>query len=104
MLVAQNGVCAQCGGLGPFIAEHDIPVALGNQDKPTRLLCKLVCAAKKTTIDRQRIHKSDRQGLRTGQQARLARTGPKLKSNGKLQARGFQKDLTRGFDGKVRKR
>lgn len=42
--------------------------------------------------------KADRQGQRTGQQARRARNGPQI------QSRSFNETLTRGFDGKVRKR
>jgi len=49
MLERQGGLCAarDCMSEGPFIAEHWVPVALGNEEKPDCLLCE-ACAHKKS--------------------------------------------------------
>jgi len=59
----------------------------------------------KTAKDKGDIAKAKRRAGITGQQARRARNGPKLKSpKRKMQGPQFDKTLTKGFDGKVRKR
>lgn len=69
MLAEQEGQCAACrcpigpqpdGGKVPFIAEHTLPVALGNRNKPDCLLC-VPCTSPKTAEDVARIAKADRQ-------------------------------------------
>ncbi len=75
MLDAQSSECALCKvkigragdvlahGVQPFIAEHSIPVALGNEEKPDCLLC-LGCATIKTKKDVTTIAKTKRQKLK----------------------------------------
>jgi hypothetical protein len=69
MLAAQGRQCAKCccpigyqhdDSIVPFIAEHTLPVALGNGEKPDCLLC-VPCAKEKTRQDVKRISKADRQ-------------------------------------------
>ena len=62
MLEKQGGKCAwpECESTGPFIAEHTLPVGLGNEEKPDCLLC-LYHAGKKTKEDMKRISKANRQ-------------------------------------------
>jgi len=94
MLQAQNGLCGCCCGreLGArFIAEHGLPVALGNLSKPDHLR-REDCASEKTREDVRQIAKAKRQGGETGQQARRARRGFAL-----IRSRGFQG--SRRFDG-----
>jgi len=77
LYAAQDGLCG-CGCAAPLsdiegvIAEHTIPVMLGNRDKPDSLWRK-PCADAKTKLDLARIAKAKRQARETGQQARRAR-------------------------------
>lgn len=81
MLERQGGVCAfpGCTSTGPFIAEHSVPVALGNEEKPDCLLCRAHAYLKTANEDMPRISKARRQAGETGQQARRK----KRKSEGK---------------------
>lgn len=84
MVLAQDGKCACCGrDLGVrFVAEHTLPVKLGNASKPDCLL-REDCAAEKTRADVRQIAKAKRQAGETGQQARRARRGcPLIRSAG----------------------
>ena len=79
----QNGLC-KCGcGLslegGQIDEEHTRPIGLLGDPKPDSLW-RRECHKRKTKDDIARISKAERQGLRTGQQARRARNGPKMKS------------------------
>lgn len=77
MVLDQNGVCGcGCGQeLGArFIAEHELPVALGNPNKPDCLL-RWDCAKAKTVADVRRIAKAKRQAGEKGQRARRERRG-----------------------------
>ena len=74
MLASQGGICAHpgCKSAGPFIAEHTLPVELGNEKKPDCLLCRAHAYLKTVNVDMPAIRKADRQSGRTGQQARRA--------------------------------
>jgi len=81
MFERQGGVCAcGCGvALGAeegVIAEHTMPVAMGNEEKPDALWRK-TCASEKTARDLTQIAKAKRQAGETGQQARRARGATK---------------------------
>jgi len=70
MALQQHGKCPCGARLGrDAIAEHWLPVALGNDAKPDTLLCGQ-CAKDKTRTDIRQIRKADRQAGRTGQQKR----------------------------------
>lgn len=107
MLERQAGVCfsPECMSEGPFIGEHWLPVALGNYEKPDCLLC-VPCAKAKTYGSPGRVggdirdikHIRKLEEKRT-QADRRAERGPKLRSNSKLQSRGFDKSLSKKFDG-----
>lgn len=106
MLLAQGGVCAQCGGAGPFDADHSDPVALGNEAKPDRMICRRRCHLRKTAIDRKAIAKMAHLHLKTGQQARRARRKengrrPLLPTKPFQAGRGFDKRLKKKMDGTV---
>lgn len=109
----QRGACA-CGCGRPlgrrFVAEHLIPVAIGNTAKPDCLL-REDCAALKTKGDLKDIWRAKRRAGEAGQAARRSRRIAAGKPSSLirahisgLQGRGFDKARTRGFDGKVRKR
>ena len=74
MLERQGGICAHpgCMSAGPFIAEHTLPVELGNEKKPDCLLCRAHAYLKTVNVDMPAIRKADRQAGRKGQQARRA--------------------------------
>jgi hypothetical protein len=71
MLAAQGGQCAKCrrpigyqpdGSIVPFIAEHTVPVALGNTAKPDCLLCR-PCADRKTNGSPATSYGSDKHAI-----------------------------------------
>lgn len=99
MLSEQNGRCFKCKGEGPdFIAEHSVPVALGNDQKPDCLLCA-DCARKKTyglRGDISNIAKVKR--IRNGK----TQHDKRLEHGSRIKGRGFQG--WRGFDGSIRTR
>lgn len=98
MLAAQGGKCATPGcEHPPAIAEHTLPVALGNPEKPDCLLC-WPCAKAKTVADVWQIAKAKRQGKFHETGRSRARKGRPLKSA------GFPKHITRRFDGTVARR
>lgn len=87
-------VCRTPIDLKTAIAEHEIPVALGNAGKPDYLLCP-DCAAHKTKADVKRIAKAKRQQAKHLTGRGRARKGPKLKG-GKLRAwRRFNGEIVR---------
>lgn len=99
--VRQNGRCGcGCGKrLDPFaegvIDEHLIPLELtGSNDLENRALYRKPCAKAKTEIDAANIAKAKRLAGETC-------TGPTKRP---IESRGFDKALTKGFDGKVRLR
>lgn len=61
MLAEQDGVCAwpECESAGPFVAEHWLPVQLGNTEKPDCLLC-VAHAKLKTKTDMSQIARAKR--------------------------------------------
>jgi hypothetical protein len=95
MLKAQGGRCATPGcEHPPAIAEHTLPVALGNPEKPDCLLC-WPCAKAKTVADVWQIAKAKRQ-------AKYHTTGKGRARKGRpLQGRGFPKHITRRMDGTI---
>ena len=102
----QDGMCGcGCGvklnhAREGTIDEHVIPLALGGtNDLENRQLWRKPCAAEKTKADFGRIAKAKRQSGTTGQQARR-----KKENYRPIPSKPFDKTVTRGFDGKVRKR
>lgn len=91
---------------GKWIAGHyPIPWTLGGKTDINngRVECP-ECAKHTHADDTTTAAKVERIAGRRGQKARRQKRGPTLKSNSKLQGRGFDKTKTRGFDGKVRNR
>lgn len=97
-----DGCCQLCGDKihGPWIAGHKLAHGLGGETtlENSQVEC-LKCAKSTHEKDTAMCAKADRQGQRTGQQARRKKRG-----HGSIQNRGFDKTLTKGFDGKVRPR
>lgn len=82
-----------------MIDEHLKPLAEGGaNDLDNRALLNHECAKVKTRADIRRIRKAERMAGRKGQYARRKMHGPQIKS------RGFDKTLSKGFDGKVRRK
>ena len=99
---AQNGSCAVCKAptsLAGMIAEHTIPVALGNTEKPDALLCK-PCADRKTFGTKATTYGSDIHALAKIKRIRRKMTLPTTEGRS-IQSRGFDKTLRRKFDGTV---
>lgn len=105
MYLDQRGLCAcGCGRKleALTIAEHSIPVAMGNDQKPDSIW-RADCASVKTKQDVKDISKMKRRRGDHGQQARRK----KRKTEGKkplLTGPDFNAKLTRGFDGKIKRR
>lgn len=98
MVLKQAGACScGCGrALGDrYIAEHEIPVALGNASKPDGLRA-WDCAAEKTKADLARIAKAKRQAGEHGQQKRRreGKTRP-IRSPGFRGWRDFKGNIVR---------
>lgn len=91
----QDGKCWDCGGPGPLEADHDLPRDLGGKTDLANLVlrCKPCHSAKTHGRDRPMIHKAAR--------IRKREAGETITRN-PIRSRGFQTNLTRGFDGKVR--
>lgn len=111
MAARQGGLCFTFGCVGkPAIAEHWATVALGNDQKPDCLLCR-ECARLKTYGSPGRVggdirdikHVRKLEEKRTQHDQRLER-GPKLKSNRRLESRGFNKALSKKMSGEVVRR
>lgn len=81
------------------MAEHVLPVALGNKEKPDALYC-LACAKEKTKADIAQIRKADRQRKYQENGRGRKRKGPKLK--GKSEWPKGRKIPSRGFSGTPR--
>lgn len=95
-----NGQCARldCSASTGLEFDHILALALGG--KHAELNIEPLCREHhkiKTRRDIKMIAKAKRQARETGKQ------NPDRKKK-KLQSRGFQKHLSKGFDGKVRKR
>lgn len=111
MFLAQDGrcVCGKCDGLklrpGEIHEQHDPPYELmkdteGYDGKPNKLFTRECHENITRTEDGPRIVKARHQAGGKGSQ--IAKR--KNKSYRSIQSRGFDKSLTRGFDGKVRAR
>lgn len=108
MFASQRGLCG-CGCGKPLAGKGDVGehrfwfVALGCDEKPDALY-RADCARKKTNGPRGDInviaHVKRLRDKRTQADKRATR-GPKLKSNAKLQGRGFDKTLSKKMDGSV---
>lgn len=100
-----DGLCYLCGlkiGLGEaYDIEHVIPWALSfdDSDENLKLAHKEGCHKDKSRKDVKAIAKAKRMAGEHGQQARR-----KKENYRPMPSRGFDKTVTRGFDGKVRKR
>lgn len=98
-----KGRCALCGKKlfkrSEWIAGHIKAHGLGGKTvvENGRPEC-LDCAKETQNTDTGICLKADKQGGRRGQYARRQRNGSQI------QSRGFEQNLTRGFNGKVRKR
>ena len=102
----ESGVCWFCtkpvpqrgGDLVRY--DHRIPVEISQDDSDDGIypIHREPCDRLKTAADQAKIAKVRRMSGLKGQAARRAKNGSRLKSG------GFQKDLTKGFDGKVRTR
>lgn len=102
MLIAQAGKCARgCGRGGPFIAEHTVPVALGNDQKPDCLLC-VPCALLKTNGLRGDINTiAHVKRLREG---RTQFDKRKEAGGSRIRGRGFDKSVSKRMNGEVVRR
>ena len=79
-----------------WVDEHVLPLELGGtNDLSNRAIYLVECAKRKTREDRKRIDKARR--------IRKTEAGD-VRPKRKIVGRGFAKDLSRGFDGKVRAR
>lgn len=111
MFLRQAGLCAcGCGQkLGArTVAEHSVPVAMGNEAKPDCIL-NVECAAWKTKQDVKDIWRARRRAGEAGQdkrrKARKAAGKRSLLPTKKMESGGkFPTKLTKGFDGKIRER
>lgn len=90
---------------------HRIALSCGGDH--TRANCECQCwacnAEQNNEIDTPKAAKIKRQRRETGQQARRAKRkaegkGSLIQGRTKIESAGFRKDITRGFDGKVRPR
>lgn len=83
---ARKGICYLCGKKvmagEPWDVEHRLAYALSEDDTLSNLEVahREGCHKAKTAKDAGIIAKADRQGMKTGQQARRARNGPTMKS------------------------
>ena len=94
-----KGLCAvcrqRCGAIGPTVIwDHRVPLALGGTNDPANFEPNhaSVCAAEKTRRDIAAIAKAKRL------------SSPSKRQKRKIAGRSFSKELTRGFDGKVKER
>lgn len=80
--------------------DHSKPLALGgtNETENFYALCP-TCHEHKTKADIEAIARAKRRSGETGQVARRKKRG-----GSSIKSRGFDNTLTKGFDGKVRKR
>lgn len=96
-----NGHCELCGirVRGRWIAGHIIPHSVGGRTtiENGRVEC-LACARKTHADDTDAAARCKRREGKTGQYARRKKNGPQLKS------RGFNRSLSKKFDGSVVKR
>ena len=105
LFARDNGVCDICKQKvlagEAYELDHIIPWALGfdDSDENLRLVHKTCHRTDKTGGDVTRIAKAKRQGRETGQQARRDKRRFSL-----LRSKGFDKTVTRGFDGKIKPR
>ena len=99
-----GGRCDLCGRKlfkrSQWTAGHIIDWALGGRTEVenAQVECNETCSKATHKVSTGRSAKAKRQAGETGQQARRERNGSRL------QSRGFDKSLTKGFDNKVRKR
>lgn len=91
-------VCYDCGGPGPFEADHGCPVGLGGGNEPENLFKRCIrCHSVKTKRDVRAIAKAKRIARK------LAGTWRKPKGR-PIQSRGFRTDIRRKFNGKTEAR
>ena len=91
MCQRQDWKCAtpKCDGK-PEIAEHTIPVAVGNTEKPDCLLCGK-CAGEKTAVDRRDIARAKRRRRYHEEGRGRKRKGKKMESRSQWPKRKFAK-------------
>lgn len=109
VLAAQGGRCivSGCTETVGLIGEHTVPNAF-IAGKPDALMC-VRHHREKTARDVKDIARAKRRAGEHGQQARRARRKaegkrPLLPTKPLEAGRGFDKTMTRGFDGKVQRR
>lgn len=102
IIARQDGLCACCGKPldgKPVEYDHEIPLCLGGADELHNLRAvTAACHLGKTAIDVGRKAKADRQRKHHETGRGRARKGRPL------QSRGFDKSLSRKFDGTVVRR
>ena len=96
-----DGKCVKCGAKDGLDIDHRVPIALGGSNEPDnlQLLCREGCGAHKakTREDVGRIAKAKRVGAKD-------RGEKPQKFVRKLCGRGFDKTVSKKFDGTVVKR
>lgn len=73
-------------------------------DLSNRALFNRQCSKAKTVNDQAIIGHWRRVRQDSGQAKRRKENGPQIKGRSEIRSRGFPKDKTRGFDGKIRER
>lgn len=101
VFTAFDGHCAVCGSeteLEDGEADHELSLFLGGADDATNLIWKCKpCHAAKTHKHDAKAHAKVRRLIK--------KADPESrKSRRPITSRGFQKDLVKGFDGKVRRK
>lgn len=98
IFLAAGGICKICKEkiFGKFEVEHRVPLALSGTNDPSNLEpAHIDCHAGKTKDDQRAIAKAKRNERKSDKKTRKPAT---------MKSRGFQKTLTKGFDGRVRPR
>lgn len=99
ILALYDGRCAKCGGPGPFVFDHVLPLWMGGADENFNIepICEMICNKVKTSGDQTDIAKVKRI-------IRKADPSTRPKSKRPLRGRGFDKTLSRHFDQTVTRR
>ena len=109
MLIDQGHQCPLCwesigpqpdGSFVPFVAEHWTPVALGNDQKPTDLLC-IPCADRKTNGTKATTYGSDKHAIAKVKRLALKAAKKWRKPARPMRSRGFDKSLRKKMNGEV---
>lgn len=105
VLAAQEGLCAACEEriFGRYDIDHILEHDLGGSDEPLNLVAlHPECHRPKTSARAPVLAKVHRLAKATFGEP--DDTPSRIRSNPKIQSAGFRKDVTKGFDQKVRPR